>query len=89
MNSPKCSSGIWVKFVVGPITSLFILGCGTQSFRYKVEEPIRLEPLDTEEASGPAFFGEGHGFIWTDCRTANEDAIDDLLAQATSKGVCR
>ncbi len=86
MYSPKCPSRMWFNFIVGPISGLFIFGCTTQSFRYTVAEPIRFEALDTDEASGPNFFGEGHGFIWTDCRRANDDAINDLLAQAESKG---
>ncbi len=70
--------------VVFAISSL-LGGCGSQSFRYTVSEPIRLEPLDNQN-SEKVFTAEGYGFIWSDCRTVNADAVDDLLGDAESKG---
>ena len=49
MNFLKLSSKIRIDFRLGIMSFLLLLGCGTQSFQFKIEEPIRLEPLDAEE----------------------------------------
>lgn len=60
-------------------------GCGHQSFQYTVAEPLRMEPFKGE-GEGQEFEAEGQGYLWSDCRTVNQDAVDQLIDRAKAKG---
>lgn len=66
-------------------TLLFVVGCAQQSFRYTVAEPVRLDPADSAKDS-PVFYGEAHGFIWSDCMAVSAAAVDQMLERARAKG---
>ncbi len=74
-----------IHFTIACAASYALVGCGTQSFRYTVSDPISLEPTGNQVVE-QVFAAEGHGYIWTDCSTANADAINDLLHKAEVKG---